>query len=356
MQLQFRNLIVILSLVVVPFAFSQQHRVFIQLAGEDPNGVPPEGISLTVDGGDTIVFDAYVEEPPDGLRQYVVQTAMPCEASGGSAGSILHGLAVVTDKTRPDYLFFGPRYCVAGDNYGVVCLTDADCPNGTASNDCVVPSSATALPDQDCVSSSVQQRYAISLNFQGVVVTAPKYVGTFQYDVSPDAEGTFTINVPNEPATASRSHLSLPIPFATSGATITVRTAQCCDGMTCVGDLSKNSCQQSSAYWNPNRSCADSCACSSSVQCNDHDSCSFESCSGSTCQGYAVYFGDVNGVGGVLPDIDDILCGLAGFANPNNCFNADISPSCTGNGIINIDDLLAIISAFGGSDPCGCNL
>lgn len=96
----------------------------------------------------------------------------------------------------------------------------------------------------------------------------------------------------------------------------------------------------------------DACECPAAVACIDGDACTFDQCGGQVCQHAAGRFGDVNGSGGIVT-IDDILCGLSGFTNYALCPNADISP-CSQNGTINLDDLLAVLAAFGGADQCGC--
>lgn len=115
--------------------------------------------------------------------------------------------------------------------------------------------------------------------------------------------------------------------------------------------------------------------------CNDHNICSDDVCTGSrclftwntalcddgnpftvddicnngTCMGIVTVpvFGDINNSGGV--NLDDILCILSAFGGNYACAgglaNADIMP-CGGNGLINIDDILAILQAFGGANLC----
>lgn len=93
--------------------------------------------------------------------------------------------------------------------------------------------------------------------------------------------------------------------------------------------------------------------CFVDVDCRDTDVCTHDRCSGAACLHSAVEFGDVNNAGGVLANLDDILCALNGFSNYANCMNADIA-NCAPNDSIDLDDILAVIAAFAGVDPCSC--
>jgi hypothetical protein len=82
--------------------------------------------------------------------------------------------------------------------------------------------------------------------------------------------------------------------------------------------------------------------------------CTCDLCVANECTSTPIEFGNVNCSVNQTPNLDDILCVLAGFAMFANCPNADVAPPCSGNDIINIDDILQILGAFAGSDPCGC--
>lgn len=92
--------------------------------------------------------------------------------------------------------------------------------------------------------------------------------------------------------------------------------------------------------------------CATGIECQDGSACTHDRCLLSVCTNAGVTFGDVNGTGGA-PNIDDILCTLAGFSNYVDCFNADIA-GCGPSGSIDLDDILAVLAAFGGADPCQC--
>lgn len=95
-------------------------------------------------------------------------------------------------------------------------------------------------------------------------------------------------------------------------------------------------------------------SCLSSVNCSDDNVCTFDHCAGGFCAWSPVGFGNVDGSPGQSPNLDDILCTLAGFSSVQNCPNADLMPGCVGDGMITIDDILAILAAFSGADPCAC--
>jgi len=95
--------------------------------------------------------------------------------------------------------------------------------------------------------------------------------------------------------------------------------------------------------------------------CNGTDTCAGGSCivdSGDPCPGGscneitdACLYGDVTGDGVV--DLNDILCVLDDFGNPNACTgDGDIFPCGGGDGTIDLNDILAILDAFGGNFAC----
>ena len=97
--------------------------------------------------------------------------------------------------------------------------------------------------------------------------------------------------------------------------------------------------------------------CATNIDCRDSDVCTCDQCMpGGSCDNAALGYGNVNCAGPPgQTNLDDVLCVLNGFANIVNCPNGDISPACTGNNIINLDDILAVLSALGGANPCGCS-
>lgn len=90
--------------------------------------------------------------------------------------------------------------------------------------------------------------------------------------------------------------------------------------------------------------------------CCDANVCTYNWCSGTCgeCQFEGTRYGNVNGDPNHLVTVDDIICAMDCFADYAECPNADIAPPCTGDGICTMDDILAVLGAFSGADPCGC--
>lgn len=106
--------------------------------------------------------------------------------------------------------------------------------------------------------------------------------------------------------------------------------------------------------------CESGTPCIVDQNCNDNNACTCDKCNAGTCVNTEVEFGNVNcSPTPVNPNLDDILCVLAGFASFSSCPAGDIAPTtgtqaCQGNGTINLDDILAVLAAFSGADPCNC--
>ena len=90
------------------------------------------------------------------------------------------------------------------------------------------------------------------------------------------------------------------------------------------------------------------------TRCDDDDVCTFDQCDPllEDCNNTSNTYGDVNHDGTV--DDADVDCALDGFAGVFiDCGfqDVDIFP-CTPNGIVDLDDLLAVLDAYNGIDPC----
>lgn len=101
----------------------------------------------------------------------------------------------------------------------------------------------------------------------------------------------------------------------------------------------------------------DSCLlCSIAATCVDSSVCTCDRCSGGFCESLPALYGNTDCQGGV--GLDDILCAINGFNTFDMCPNADVAGTatepCTPNSIINLDDLLKVLNAFSGANPCGC--
>lgn len=127
---------------------------------------------------------------------------------------------------------------------------------------------------------------------------------------------------------------------------------QCDDGNPCTDDL----CAGASGCMNVNNS----------NTCDDNDSCTInDACTSGVCAGTPPRpWGDITPAdcdpvvsGCNVVNIDDILCVLSSFAGNYTCAgglaNADIVP-CAGNGVINLDDILGVLNAFTGANQCPC--
>ncbi len=83
-----------------------------------------------------------------------------------------------------------------------------------------------------------------------------------------------------------------------------------------------------------------------------HETCDFAG----GCTSFQVGYGDLVEPF-LLPPLvqtDDILCAVAGFGSYCVCPNADIA-GCVASGLpIGTNDILAVVEAFGGANPCGC--
>lgn len=76
---------------------------------------------------------------------------------------------------------------------------------------------------------------------------------------------------------------------------------------------------------------------------------------GGECEHRPTRYGDVKCSGSnAHANLDDILCALQCSSDCGVCINGDIAPPSTGNGQITLDDILAVLAAFTGADPCGC--
>lgn len=125
-------------------------------------------------------------------------------------------------------------------------------------------------------------------------------------------------------------------------------------GQADAGALSGGAYVLSGGFWSDSAPIGTPCA--TTVDCKDdllNDACNHASCAAAVCVYTSAVFGDVKTPPNGNVDLDDILCLLAGFSSFANCPNGDIDP-CAGNGLISIDDILQVLFAFAGGDPCAC--
>lgn len=91
--------------------------------------------------------------------------------------------------------------------------------------------------------------------------------------------------------------------------------------------------------------------CNTNADCNDMLACTCDRCVCGVCLHQPIVYADAN-CDCTPPNLDDILCVLRGFESFAYCSAADIHPPCTGDADIDLDDILAVLSAFGGTNPC----
>ncbi|NOT01389.1 MAG: hypothetical protein HOP29_12255 [Phycisphaerales bacterium] len=241
------------------------------------------GNSIAVAPCATVTIDVYAQGiAPDLLRAY--QATLPLTATGGASGSVGHDGAVpMINSGHPDYVFAALTASGTGSVDGLPLVVNA-------------------------------------LQFAGdsVSVTTSMYLGEFQYEVSTNASGSFTIDAvdPGTNPSVNDSFLvdrfDQPIAFTTIPAQITA--------------------------------------------CNDLDVCTWDVPAGSSCTNTPNAYGDVNHTG-IPVDIFDILCVLDGFAGVYTtcpCLDTDIAGCPGGDGIIDIFDILAVLDAFAGVSACSC--
>lgn len=140
----------------------------------------------SIQPGHSAEIDVFVEDVVD-LRLYEVVL----EVTGGAVGS-LDLTNLVIDETRPDFVFTGIS--------PLLCLPDQDGLRITCS----------PLSD-DCVS----------------VTAPPAYLGTYTFTASADADGTFTVNIVDDPATFLLDCDGSPItPLTLTHATVDIEVVE----------------------------------------------------------------------------------------------------------------------------------
>lgn len=194
---------------------------------------PPVSVTLDVDGGDFFTLWAMVEG--DVARIRGVQATVPCSAVGGTAGVVAFVPPPFIDTTNPAFVFYGYN------SYPVV--DSGTCP--------APPPPAYGNP-----------RFAVAAVYafpNGPPSQPYIYFGEVYYVVSLDAAGAFQIDLPNEPDSAIRDYLDMPVPFTTSGVTIRIRTGRCCISGVCAEGLTRYQCESQAGDWAAGLLCDDGC-------------------------------------------------------------------------------------------------
>ena len=299
-------------------------RVFVVPEGQTPT----LGQTYTIDakGGEELRLEVWVENLPAGEKLKEWNVVMPCSASGGVAGSIDYPVA--TERIRPFVDVDHPFYVFAGLPPNGVFSSVGSCPTGM-------------LPSFPSVFQSVYLG-------TGVPVTTPKYMATFTYIVTNDAEGTFTIAA--APATICgkfgtwlRKDEQGLVCFQNvqfDPITINVRLGRCCIvdqscPQVCQEEVLQRACEDQGGRFTPDVSCA--------ADCPPH------------CQLHGDVFPPSPLRGNCVVDIDDVVYMLAAFTDIDPCTNfpdTDLFP-CEGPcSTVDIDDIVSVLGAFAETYDC----
>lgn len=122
-------------------------------------------------------------------------------------------------------------------------------------------------------------------------------------------------------------------------------------GTTC----NENRCGPTASDCNAN-STPESCdpvECANHADCDDGSTCTCDRCYCGVCFHQDIKFGDAN-CDCLATNLDDILCGLAGFGDFNACPSGNIhgTTGCANDSDIDLDDILSILTAFAGESAC----
>ncbi len=375
---QFATSAITYSMLVLASSIAvAQHRMFPEVQGGDPLVTPIEGSIIETEAGAVLTIDVYVEDVDFPLRLNGCQATFPCEVtcSQGGVATYIDNSNLLSDCSRPDFCFNG-RFCDSGTEIGTLCTANnaTECPGGDAGPCPPGSSDACWIFSEDCHFIDAIRVFATHSPTQAAIVLEddPPFppggtfngglcnFGTVQYQLSFDARGDCIVNLPNEPYSASRDQNNMPIPFTTSPITLRVPVGACCNPVIgCQANTTLAECQSlaptSCNTWLRDEDCTTApCGCTSDECCADASVCSCDTCIEGSCDHASRSYGDANCSGGDAT-MDDILCALDGFQRREACPQADFAPTCTGNGLINLDDILQVIVGFSGGDPCACD-
>lgn len=277
-----------------------------------------EGNTIEIDPGDVILIEVMVSDwEPELLRAVQVQIDLDSLTSG-SAGSLAR---FDTDADNDDICDPGNEpycpTCESEDLHGV--FIDSCRPD-------------FFVADLDGIGSvdleNLRLMWAGLENHVGSPDPgSPRYAGTFVLQADSAARGTFTLALLEE-GTFARNEDAEPLDQKTllTDAIITIRTGRCCypDG-SCVDGITAGECTEPGARFDPGLTCDTPCGCQSDADCDDEDPCTRDVCE-----------------------------------EDESCYNelrvyGDIAP-CGGDGVVDLDDILALLDAFSGEPPCpdGC--
>jgi len=237
------------------------------------DGDPGAGITRTC-GGD----------PVNGIRFEGNQVDVPCMLPGGTSGSIniVPGLEGGSTDVDMDGLR-GPS------DGGVAFLFGAGGLGPFAPATCII--ATTPAPGANPVN---------------VASGLTRYIGTFFYEVSECAAGSFEIffectdqggpltPCEDDPEIANTTRFRNDCPVSTApgplirfnevGTTLVVPVGRCCLAGTCIGELNQLCCQNQGGTWSAGGNCDAGCPCTTPADCDDDNACTTDNCAGGFCE------------------------------------------------------------------------
>ena len=311
----------------------------------------------------SVQLDVFLQDAADVRGYQVAMTITRTSGSGEVTVACPGGISV--DVGRADHVFAG--FDVAG--------LQPDCTNcGIVAPDCA------------------DLRVAVARVSGGVNVgAAPRYLATYALDVSGDATlgSTFEIAILPFPSSILGAADNSPIPFSVGASCVLtveeapIPTVSAWGLVTLtlllltvakvyfgrrnqgsgvrrglVGPVALGLCLlMGRAVWAGQ-------PCTTNPDCDDDDVCTFDHCLALSCVHSLTRHGDVAGATGCGPDgtVDeaDIEAMGDGFANTfgPGCSlgNLDLesSAACVGDGVVDLFDLFAVLSAYAGTTKCPC--
>jgi hypothetical protein len=289
-------------------------RVFLARVGAE-DGAPASGpTTMTLAAGQTAQVEVWAANTtPATLGGY--QIALPAVAiDNGAFGTVTYVLgSVEIDSGDSDWVF---------GNETPTAFT-----------------SETGLPDGFALLATLDLG-------QGVLVTAPVYLGAFALKASSTASGTFAVNFlpdgapPNGGSSLVDQTGNTPIEALYQPLHVTVQAAQPCLNAANCGDGDSNGITD--------------------------DACTWFSCDASLCNSQPRIFADAGGSFGAceidgFSNIHDKNHILTCFSGSNTCdtFNMDIGGpfgDCDPDGFCNVHDANHTLQAFSGISTCSCPL
>ncbi len=337
-------------------------RMILVAAGDDPAATTPgQDAMVGVSPGDTLTVEVYLQDQTDLMGGFEVSLACSPVSSVLAAPNLdFVPSSVVVDTARPDYVFLSldafPVIDQGQCDGSIPCTSSVDCPPGNSSCD---------IGGTDMCTVISPRAGAVLSGGATVFPNGVRYLGQMDFVVPPDAEGEYTISPVCTPEDGCPSVLTVvrdlsffALPFTADGLVVVVETGKCCVAAMCTPDLTAGECDVLGGTFSAGLTCdgVDPCACIVDCDCIDSDVCTNNQCEGGLCVSKDVRYGDVLEPFTSLVATSDILCAVNGFGNYCDCPNADID-GCVSSGVpISTGDILEVVRAFGGADPCGCGV